>query len=94
MPIYDMKCEDCGLIEEVTMSFEESELGLACPDRRCGGHMVRQMSTRVSVTGCNHFIRKKGLDAKQDRYYANKHLEQIGKLPKGIKPEKGVVNEL
>ena len=72
------------------MSFKESEQGMEC---ECGGSMVRQMPTSISITGCNRFMRKRGVDAKQDKYYANKSLEEKGKLPKGIKPERGVVNE-
>jgi hypothetical protein len=53
--------------------------------------MIRRFPDRIGIIGCNRFIRKKGLDAKQDRYYANKSLEEKGKLPKEIKPEKGVV---
>jgi len=90
MPKYDFKCDRCGLVVETIMSFEDSKLGRSCP--KCGdGIMVRQFPKNVSITGCNRFMRKRGIDAKQDRYYAYKHLEEQGKLPKGIKPEKGVV---
>lgn len=90
MPRYDFKCEDCGEIKEESMSFNASKSGLHC---LCGGTMVRQMPKSISIAGCNRFMRKRGIDAKQDRYYANKSLEEKGKLPKGIKPERGVVNE-
>ena len=88
MPKYDFKCELCGLVKEAIMSFKESEAGIQCD---CEGNMVRQMPTSISISGCNRFMRKRGVDAKQDKYYANKSLEQKGLLPKGIKPERGVV---
>jgi len=89
MPNYDFKCNKCGKIEEGRFSFEEAQKGFAC--HWCNGRMEMQFPNKVSITGCNRFMRKKGIDAKQDRYYANKSLEEKGKLPKGIKPEKGVV---
>jgi len=91
MPKYDFKCDKCGQVSERVMSFNDSEKGFDCPDSHCKGRMIRKFPTSVSITGCNRFIRKRGIDAKQDRYYANKHLEEQGKLPKGIMPEKGVV---
>jgi len=89
MPTYDFKCNKCGDTVEANMPFARAERGFDCV--KCDGRMVRQFPKSVSITGCNRFMRKRGIDAKQDRYYANKHLEEQGKLPKGIKPEKGVV---
>ena len=91
MPKYDFRCPKCGQVVERLLSFEESEKGITCPDSHCDGHMIRKFPNRIGIVGCNRFMRKKGIDAKQDRYYANKSLEEKGKLPKGILPEKGVV---
>ena len=90
MPTYDFKCNKCGQITERRISFEESEKGFICPDSHCNGLMKRKFPSRISISGCNRFMRKKGIDAKQDRYYANKSLEEKGKLPKEIKPERGI----
>lgn len=91
MPNYDFRCPKCGQVIEKRISFEESEKGVSCPDSHCDGLMVRKFPNRISIAGCNRFMRKKGIDAKQDRYYANKSLEEKGKLPKEIKPERGVI---
>ena len=91
MPIYDFKCTKCGQIAERIMSFKKSEEGFVCPDSHCNGLMERKFPNKINITGCNRFMRRKGMDAKQDRYYANKSLEEKGKLPKEIKPERGVI---
>jgi len=39
MPKYDFKCIACGLVEEVTLSVEQSANAPACS--KCGGETVR-----------------------------------------------------
>ena len=89
MPKYDFKCNKCGKVEEGIFSYVEAQKGFPCGS--CNGMMKMQFPTRISIIGVNRFMRKKGIDAKQDRYYANKSLEEKGKLPKEIKPEREVI---
>jgi len=91
VPNYDFKCKECKKLEERNVLWKERDNQIC----GCGGKMNMQIDfSGVQIIGVNRFMRKKGIDAKQDRYYANKSLEEKGKLPKEIVPEKGIVDGL
>ena len=84
MPTYDFRCEECGLVKEVTMSFKESEKGFAC---ECDGHMVRQFTPNGNLLCRWNPPYSPGTNAKEDRKRAYMGLEEKKKLPKSVTPE-------
>ena len=82
IPTYDFKCEECGLVKEGTMSFDESEAGIQC---ECEGNMVRQFTPNGNIhckwnppykPGTNNPLR--------DQQRANRMLDEKGELPKEL----------
>lgn len=76
MPNYEFKCKCCGNTEEINCLFDEikdMEKDLTC---QCGGKFKKIFTPAMAIIGCNRFIDKPGMDAKQSRERARKSLEK------------------